>query len=107
MTELPSVNPFRDLYDAAVRYASIKLTCCRCGHITIVSTHALWYHYSQKGWADTFKQVQRRSVCLVCWYHRGEKVRNPDLEFGSWESTDTRFPMPSEFEWKAEQRRRR
>jgi hypothetical protein len=44
---------------------------------------------------------------MVCWYERGEKVRMPDMEFGDWEPTDTRFPMPSEFEWKAERRRRR
>jgi hypothetical protein len=52
-------------------------------------------------------QVQRGSICMVCWYERGEKVRMPDMEFGDWEPTDTRFPMPSEFEWKAERRRRR
>jgi ribosomal protein L37E len=107
VSEVSSVNPFRDLYDAAVRYASIKFTCRRCGHATIVSTHALWYLYAKKGWADRFKQVQRRSICMVCWFERGEKVRNPDMEFGHWEPTDTRFPMPSEFEWKAEMRRRR
>lgn len=107
MNDPPSVNPFLDLYDAAVRYRAIKLTCRRCGHAAIVSTHALWYYYARKGWSDAFRQVQRRSICMVCWYERGEKVTRPDMEFGDWEPTDTRFPMPSEFEWKAEVRRRR
>ena len=107
MRDLPTVNPFRDLYDAAIRYGAIRLTCRRCRHQTIVSALALWYHYHKKGWADRFREVQRRSICMVCWYERQEKVRMPDMEFGDWEPTDTRFPLPSEFEWKAEQRRRR
>jgi len=107
MPDFPTVNPFRDLYDAAVRYPSIKLTCCRCRHTAIFSTHALWYHFDQKGWRDDFRQVQRRCVCLVCWFHGGEKVRNPDLEFVNEPPTDARFPTPPEFAWMQERRRRR
>lgn len=73
----------------------------------IFSTHALWYHFDRKGWRDDFRQVQRRCVCLVCWFHHREKVRNPDLEFVNEPPTDTRFPTPPEFTWKQEQRRRR
>lgn len=107
MADLPSANPFRDLYDAAVRYSAIKLTCCRCRHVTIVSSQALWWHFHRKGWRDDFREVQRRCICLVCWLQCGEKVRTPDLELVNAAPTETRFSKPPEFTWKHEQRRRR
>lgn len=107
MADLPTVNPFRDLYDAAVRYSAVKITCCRCRHVTIVGTQALWYHFHRKGWRDDFREVQRRCVCLVCWMSSGERVRTPDLEFVNAEPTETRFPNPPEITWMQEKRRRR
>ena len=101
------VNPIRDLFDAAVRQPSIKLTCRRCGHTATLSAHALWYLFRKKGWQDELRAVQKRCVCTVCFMQGRRKVYGPDLELVDAEPTESRFPMPSEFEWKAELRRRR
>jgi hypothetical protein len=107
MADLPTAYPLRDLYDAAVRHKAIKLTCRRCRRVTIFDGHALWWLFHRNGWQDRFAQVQRRCLCLMCLHRLGEKVRNPDLEPVDEAPTDTSLPLPSEFEWKREQRRRR
>ena len=107
MPDLPTAYPLRDLFDAAVRYASIKLTCRTCGHVTIFSAPALWWLFERKGWQDRFGDVRKRMVCLLCLHERGLKIRYPDLEMVDDPPTETRLPMPSEIEWKREVRRRR
>ena len=42
------VHPLRDLFDAAVRHKSVKLTCTRCGHAKIFSALALWWLFERK-----------------------------------------------------------
>jgi hypothetical protein len=105
--DLPSAYPLRDLFDAAVRGRSIRLTCRACRHSAVLSSHALWWLFRRKGWRDTFLDLRRRCVCRPCFYRCREKARNPELELVLDAPTDTNLPMPSEIQWKTELRRRR
>jgi hypothetical protein len=107
MADLPSVYPLRDLFDMAVRGRAIRLTCTKCGHCSIVSSHALWWLFRRKGWVDTLREVRRRCLCIMCLHRRGLKVRDPRLEPADEAPTDAGLPMPSELDWKREVRRRR
>jgi hypothetical protein len=107
MADLPTIYPLRDLFDAAVRGRSVKLTCRECGHCIVFSSHALWWLFHAKGWRDTFDDVRRRCLCLMCLHRRRRKVRNPELELVEDGPTDTSLAMPSEMDWKREVRRRR
>lgn len=107
MPDLPSAFPLRDLFDAAARGRSVRLTCPKCRHSAVYSSHALWWLFRRKGWVDSFNAVRGRCLCLLCLHRRGEKVRNPELELVDEPPTDTSLPMPSELDWKRELRRRR
>lgn len=107
VVDFPSAFPLRDLFDAAVRGRSVRLTCPRCAHSAVLSSHALWWLFRRRGWVDSFGAVRRRCLCLLCLHQRGEKVRDPELELVDETPTDTRLPMPSELDWKRELRRRR
>ena len=107
MSDLPTAFPLRDLFDAAARGRSVRLTCPECGHSAVLSSHALWWLFHRKGWIDTFGAVRKRCLCLLCLHRRGRKVRDPELRLVDEAPTDTSFPMPSELDWKRELRRRR
>lgn len=100
------LHPFRDLYDAAIRHSSVRVTCPRCGRSVVFATAALWRLFNRNGWNDRFAHVRRRLCCLFCWHQRGAKER-PRLEFGDEAPTEIRLPMPSKGEWAHEARRRR
>ncbi|HEV2817647.1 MAG TPA: hypothetical protein VGW40_10570 [Allosphingosinicella sp.] len=103
----PPVHPLRDLFDAAVRHKSVKLTCTRCRHAKTFSAAALWWLFHRKGWQDDFEQVRRRFVCGLCLVRLHMRVRSPRLELVDDDPTDESFPLPSELDWKRELRRRR
>ena len=105
--DLPTAYPLRELFDAAVRGRSVKLTCPRCRRAAILSSHALWWLFERKGWAARFADVRRRCFCIMCLHRTGEKVRGAELELVDDPPTDTSLPMPSEMDWKRELRRRR
>ena len=107
MPDLPSAYPLRDLFDAAVRHRSVKLTCAKCRHVTVFSAAALWWLFHKKGWQDRFADVQKRCVCLLCLHERQLRIRYPELELVDDPPTETRLPLPSEIDWKRELRRRR
>ncbi|HEU0100327.1 MAG TPA: hypothetical protein VFQ67_16330 [Allosphingosinicella sp.] len=107
MSDAPTAYPLRDLFDVAVRGRSIRLTCARCGHATVVSSHALWWHFHRKGWVDTLREVRRRCLCIMCLHRHGLIVRDPVLELTHTPPTDTSLEMPSELDWKREVKRRR
>jgi hypothetical protein len=101
-----SVNPLRDLFDAAVRGHTIKLTCRRCGHVRVLHAHALWWLFHRRGWPDGFRDLQGRSVCTSCREQR-RTSRNPKLELVHEEITGEPLPLPPLHEWKREVHRRR
>ena len=107
MADLPSAYPLRDLFDAAVRGRSVRLTCRACGHKAVLSSHALWWLFERRGWRDAFADVRRRCVCRPCLERHGRKVREPALDLVHEPPTDTSLEMPTEPEWKRELRRRR
>jgi hypothetical protein len=107
MADLPSAYPLRDLFDAAVRGRSVRVTCRLCGRSAVFSSHALWWLFRRKGWRDGFEDVRRRCLCLLCLHRSGRKVRGPELELVSDGPTDTSLPLPPELDWKREVRRRR
>ena len=107
VADLPSAFPLRDLFDVAVRGRSIRLTCARCGHSAVMSSHALWWLFRRRCWVDTFREVRGRCICLLCLHRRGGKIRDPRLELFDGPPTDASLPMPSEIDWKREVRRRR
>ncbi|HYD37840.1 MAG TPA: hypothetical protein VEA60_09520 [Allosphingosinicella sp.] len=107
MVDLPSTFPLRDLFDVAARGRGVRLTCAKCGHKAVLSSHALWWLFHRKGWVETLAEARRRCLCLLCLHRRGEKVRNPALEPVDEAPTDASLPMPSEMDWKREVRRRR
>lgn len=107
MSDLPTAYPLRDLFDAAVRGRAIRLTCVRCGHCSVVSSHALWWLFHRKGWVDSLREVRRRCLCILCLHRHGLKIRDARLELVDAPVTDTGLPMPSELDWKREVRRRR
>lgn len=102
-----SANPLGNLFDAAVRQYSIKLTCWSCGHVRILHGHALWWLFERKGWRSNFKDVRWRLVCGPCLRERNEKIRNPQLELVHEEITGDPLPLPSQDEWKRALRRHR
>jgi hypothetical protein len=107
MPDLPSAYPLRDLFDAAVRGRAVRLTCAKCRHAAVFSSRALWWLFHRKGWVDTFPEVRRRSLCIMCLHRQGMKVRNPEFELVDEAPTDASLPSPSELDWKRELRRRR
>lgn len=107
MPDLPTAYPLRDLWDAAVRHKTIRLTCPRCRHVATLSASSLWYLFHRKGWRDWFADVRRRCVCLNCLQGRGLKIRNARLELVDDPPTGQLLPEPPEPEWKREMRRRR
>lgn len=107
MSDLPTAYPLRDLFDAAARGRGVRLTCAKCGHQAVLSSHALWWLFRRKGWVDTLREARRRCLCILRLHRRKEKVRNPELELVDEAPTDTSLPMPSELDWKREVRRRR
>ena len=107
MADLPSPYPLRDLFDAAVRGHTIKLTCWSCGHVRILHAHALWWMFHGRGWPDRFKDLQSRCVCVPCRTERNVIIRNPKLELVHEEITGDPLPLPPLGEWKRELGRRR
>jgi hypothetical protein len=107
VADLPSAYPLRDLFDAAVRGYSIKLTCRKCGHVRVLNAHALWWKFHKRGWPDWYRDVTRRGRCMPCFAERKRIVRNPKLELVHEAPTGEPLPMPPLHEWKREIGRRR
>jgi hypothetical protein len=105
--ESPSANPLRDLFDAAARRRTVRLTCRRCRHENSFAAAALWWHFRQRGWVSEFAEVQRRMVCRWCIKRHGMKIRNPRLRLTEETPLDNSLAMPTELDWKHELRRRR
>jgi hypothetical protein len=106
MPDLPSAYPLRDLFDAAIRYSAVRLTCPRCRHAQVFRAAALWWLFQRKGWQDRFPEVRRRYFCRMCWQRHGDKI-HADIALVNEQPTDDSLPLPSELDWKRERRRRR
>jgi len=97
-------NPIRDLFDAAVRHNTIKVSC-KCGNVGIFDPHALWYLFERKGWRDHLPEVRKRMRCLQCFYaKRPRSLATLDL---CRDNPTRQLRMPDIHEWKRQLRRRR
>lgn len=103
---LPTAYPLRDLFDAAIRYSAVRLTCPRCRHAQVFRAAALWWLFQRKGWKDRFPDVGARYYCRSCRLRDGDKVRAV-LQLVNEEPTDDSLPLPPDLEVKRERRRRR
>ena len=99
------VNPLCDLFDAAVRGYTVKLTCRACRHGRVFNARALWWLFHRNGWNDRYPHVRTRCVCGRCHARTGRKIRQPQLELVYDEPTGELLPTPPEHEWKAMMRR--
>jgi hypothetical protein len=107
VAELPTAYPLRDLFDAAVRHRSIRLSCRKCRHVRVFDAHGLWWLFHRRGWPDRFRDVRRRCVCSLCLARTGAKVRDPALALVEAAPTGAPLPMPAQAEWKRALSRRR
>ena len=94
-------NPTRELFDAAAKGYSIKLTCRGCRRSRTLHSAAVWHHFSSRGFSEWLRDVPKRFRCRVC----GRRAPEMDLSYD--QPNDTSLPLPSDQEWKRELRRRR
>ena len=106
MRDLPTAYPLRDLFDAAVRYSAVRLTCPKCGRAQVLRAAALWWLFHRSGWRDRFRDVKRRYYCRACRERYGLKI-HADIALVNEPPTDDTLPMPPDVECKRERRRRR
>lgn len=103
----PPANPLRDLFDAAARRRTVRLTCRRCRHENSFPAASLWWHFRRHGWVSEFAEVQRRMVCRWCLKREGLRIRGPRLRLTEEAPLDRSLPMPTEQDWKRELQLRR
>jgi hypothetical protein len=84
----------RDVFEAAARQYSVRVTCTNCQHSLVFDPHELWWHFERKGWDQNFRRCGERFRCSVCLR------RSPAFELTRDEPERHRFPMPSPHEWK-------
>lgn len=96
-----------DLWDVAAHKLNLRVTCRRCKHWRVFDAAALWWLFRRKRWNDHLGSVKHRFFCGVCWNALVERVRNPTIELVDEDPTGELLPMPSEYDWKQEARRRR
>jgi hypothetical protein len=82
------------LFEAAAFHRSIKVQCY-CGHTAILNPHALWWHFSRRGWDERIAKVRDRFICTRCprkgWV---TIVLTEDAE------TNDDLALPPDGEWK-------
>jgi len=99
--ERDTANPVRDLYDAAAQHYALRFTCRGCRRQRVFVSAAVWWHFKRKGFTDWLRDVPKRFRCQDCGR------RGPALDLVHEDATDTSLPLPTEQDWKHEQRRRR
>jgi hypothetical protein len=96
-----SANPLRELFDAAVRGYSVRLTCRHCSRIRRFDAHALWYLFERRRWDGRLAEVPRHFRCATC------SGKSPVVELVREEPDDDTLPMPPRQAWRRELGRRR
>ena len=96
-----SVNPIRELFDAAAHGYAIKLACAGCRRERIFHAAAIWWHFRRKGFSERLRDIPRRFRCRSC------DRRDPVMDLVRDAPTDTSLRLPPDQEWKRELSRRR
>jgi hypothetical protein len=97
-------RPPHNLFEAARRHYTIRITCKACKHTRVFDAHALWWLFQRRHWDGYLNQVGRHFFCLKC-LSAGKKVKLPRVEPVKDEPDGPQPPMPSEGDWKREIRR--
>jgi hypothetical protein len=91
-----SVNPLREIFDAAAKAYSVKLTCRSCRRERILSAAAIWRRFRRKGYSELLREIPAKFRCRVC------DRREPVMDLVHEEPNDTSLPLPTDQEWKRE-----
>lgn len=103
MEQRESVNPIWNLFDAALQHVAIRVECTCCPNTAVFNAAGLWWHFHQKGWAESIRTSLDRIYCWPCRQQTGCKMR-PIVSVTDQPSN--RFlAEPDELEWKQACRR--
>lgn len=91
---------FTHITDCALFHRNLKLTCKRCGHVRVLSGHALWWLFERKGWDDRLTAIGARFRCAICWSTARTISRQPGIDVVEEPTIGAQPPMPSERDWK-------
>jgi len=88
------------IFEAAAWHRAIKPLCSRCPHSAIFHPHALWWHFSKRGWDDNLRAARARFWCRRCGQQIGQRIRPRMLEVVPETEDMILLEMPSQAEWK-------
>src|SRR5688572_29425277 len=91
-----SVNPIRELFDAAAHGYAIRLVCRGCRRGRIFHAAAIWWHFRRKGLSELLRDVPGRFRCREC------DRRDPVMDLVREEPNDVSLRLPANHEWKRE-----
>ena len=88
------------IFEAAAWHYAVKAVCGRCGHSATFHPHALWWHFSKRGWSDNLRAARSRFWCRNCAGEIGARVTPMVLELVRECERDICLTMPPANEWK-------
>lgn len=88
------------IFEAAAWHYAVKPMCGRCPHSAIFHPHALWWHFSKRGWDDNLHTARARFWCRRCAARIGKRVRPGQLALVAETENMICLEMPSQAEWK-------
>jgi hypothetical protein len=88
-----------DLFEAAVWFASLKVSCSRCANLALFETAGLWWHFHGKHWDDSLRGARLRFYCSRCVVAVAARVHPAPLQPVSAKPTKL-LPPPPDREWK-------
>lgn len=93
-----TANPIRDLFDAALQHAAIRVDCTACPNTAVFNAAGLWWHFHKRDWAASIRNSGDRIYCKPCRVRIGCKMR-PRVSV-THEPHTTWLDEPSKLEWK-------
>lgn len=89
---------FRTLEHCALLRKTVRLTCRRCGHVSLFDAVQLWWRFYGRGWDDRLTEVPAHMACSGC-----PKAAQPlqiVIAVTDERPEQRNMPYPSEREWK-------
>lgn len=88
----------RTLEQCALHKRTLRLSCPRCDHRSVLDAVCLWWLFNRRGWDDGLNAVAIRLRCARC-RDRGTTTR-PRITVGREPPTGEPLPYPDEATWK-------
>lgn len=88
------------LFEAAAWHHAVKPVCSRCPHSAIFHPHALWWHFTRRGWDQGLQAACQRFWCRKCGERIGMRIRPRILELVRETDDMICLTMPPAHEWK-------